>query len=78
MRATHIRAGEVRFRGRVLLVQASFNETLRAETEGVRGAYEEAGAQVQVRALVLAPFWSRIDIVPTDALDETVAAWLEG
>jgi len=78
MRTARIRAGEVGFGGRVLLVQASFNEKLRAETEGVRRAYEQGGAQVDVRALVLPPFWSRIDIVPTDALNETVAAWLEG
>ena len=72
-----IKAGQVSFGGPVLVVQVSFNERLKAETAAVRDAYASAGAKVDVRRLVLPPFWSRVDISDTTPLDDALADWLK-
>ena len=64
------------FAGPVLIVQASFNEKVRRDTAAVRSACGSAGARVDVRALVLPPFWGRIDIVDTTPLEDAVVGWL--
>ena len=71
-----IARGRVAFDGRVLVVQASFTERLRPDTAAVRDAFAEAGAQVTVQAVVLPPFWSRVDIVDATPLTEAVTGWL--
>jgi len=70
-----ITGGHLGFRGRVLVVQLSFTDRLRPETAAVRDTFEGVGAAVDVRALVMPPFWSRIDIVDTTPLEEAVAGW---
>ncbi len=76
MQHLRIEPAELAFDGRVLLVQVSFNEKLRAEIVGLRRAFGAAGASVQVRALVMPPFWSHIDITDTTALEDVVSSWL--
>jgi len=76
MRSLAIRPGGVTFSGRVLLVQVSHSGKLTRDTTAVREAFEAAGASVEVRALVLPPFWSRIDVVDTSGVNETVLEWL--
>ena len=78
MRECIIAPGRVAFRGPVLVVQISFNESIRPEARAVCAAYEGAGAKVDVRALVMPPLWSRIDVTATEALNEAVGQWLEG
>ena len=72
-----IRVGGVAFRGPVLVVQVSFNEKLTSETAAVRETYAAAGARVDLRTLVLPPFWRRVEVTDTTVLDGTVAAWLQ-
>lgn len=66
-----------RFEGPVLIVQVSFNEAVRRETEAARAALQAGGARTDLITLVLPPFWSRIDLVDTDALDDAVGRWLQ-
>lgn len=77
LRALRIAPGEVGFSGPVLIVQASFNDKPKREAEAVRGAYEAAGARVDIRPVVLPPFWSRIDITDTSLIQEAVVGWCE-
>ena len=64
------------FAGPVLIVQASFNEKIRRDTAAGVSACGSAGARVDVRALVLPPFWGRIDIADTTPLEDAVAGWM--
>lgn len=62
---------------RSLLVQMSFNEKLRPETERCREVLADGGGEVQLEKLVMPPFWSRVDIVDTQRLDLLVTRWLQ-
>ena len=77
MSALRIAEGAVSFAGPVLIVQVSFNDRLKRETAAVRSAFEAAGAGVDVEALVLPPFWSRVDIVDTAPLNDVLSAWAQ-
>ena len=72
-----IRAGEISFAGPVLVCQVHFKDSPKPELEGVCEAYGAAGAQVEFCALVLPPFWSRIEVTLAPELNETVAGWLQ-
>ena len=77
LRDLRIGGDEAAFCGRVRIVQVSFSEKLQQGTLAARDAYGAGGAEVSVEALVMPPFWSRIDITDTTSLQEAVAAWLE-
>lgn len=62
-----------------LLVQVSFNESLRSNTEeAVELLRDQAGAQPMVKKLVMPPFWSRVDVTDTSRLDEVVVEFMTG
>ncbi|MEW6354865.1 MAG: hypothetical protein AB1696_00950 [Planctomycetota bacterium] len=66
------------FSGRVLIVQAAPNATVRPEMESLREAYEKIGAAATVAPLVLPPFWSRIEFLECSELIACVCDWLGG
>jgi exosortase A-associated hydrolase 2 len=76
LRALGIRAGEVSFAGPVLICQVHFKESLRPDIEAVAAAFEQAGADVTTSAVVLPPFWNRIDVTLAPELESVVTAWL--
>jgi len=76
LKALGIRRGEVRFAGPVLVCQVHFNDGPKAELEAACEAYRQAGAQVEFRALVLPPFWARIEVILAPELNTTVVGWL--
>lgn len=64
------------FSGSALLVQISFNDTVRAETTSVRKAFLDAGVAAELKTLVMPPFWSRIDVVDVSPLITLVEGWV--
>jgi len=76
LRTLRLDGTEGSFRAPVLLVQVSFSARLRPETARIRDAYVAAGAKAEAVALVLPPFWSRIDLTDTTPLEEAVCIWL--
>jgi len=68
-----IAAAKELFGGDVLVMQISFNDKIRPETQRVFDAHQSAGANVTLSAVVEQPFWNRIDYVPcAEVIDKTV------
>jgi pimeloyl-ACP methyl ester carboxylesterase len=77
MRALRIEPGGNAARCKTVIIQVSFNEKLRPESEAARAAFQACGATADIVTLVMPPFWSRHDAMPTTVLEEAVCGWLE-
>jgi len=76
LRGLRIEPGAVALDGPALVLQVSFSERLTPQTLRVRDALEAAGARVEVGAVVLPPFWSRIEITDTAPVEAAVLEWV--
>ncbi len=72
-------AGKTGCERRTLLVQISFNETLRSNVEQASGILrDQEGREPQVEKLVMPPFWSRVDVTDTGELNAVVKSFMVG
>ncbi|MFP4176233.1 MAG: alpha/beta fold hydrolase [Candidatus Brocadiia bacterium] len=63
---------------RISLIQVSFNQQLRQDTETALAELRGSGVDTTLRTIVMKPFWSRVDIVDSAELEQAVVSEIEG